>query len=157
MKKSFLSSLSILLIGSFFSCKQEQATAPVAEASAPAEAPAEVSHAEAAKPVQHLKLAKLKSKDEAVKVFNETTAQIKSKSKLDATELHEIHMITYSLEKAITYFADNFTGEQQEVAKKLAVIIEEVHLASESNKSDECKKHLDEYFALATPFASNLN
>ena len=48
-------------------------------------------------PVQHKIVADMTSIDEAKEVFKETTAEIKSKTKLDAAELHDIHMITYSL------------------------------------------------------------
>lgn len=104
------------------------------------------------KPLKHLKLQDLTSMEEALKVFNDTTAQIKSKTKLDAQELSEIHVITYSLEKAIAYFTDNLTGAKQEAAKKIAVIVEEIHLASENNRQEETRKHMDEYFKVAEAF-----
>ena len=38
--------------------------------------------------------------------------------KLDAKELHEIHMITYKLEKGLQYFAKNLKGDQKKAAEK---------------------------------------
>ena len=108
------------------------------------------------KPMQHLKLSDLKSQEEALRVFNETSAQIKSKIKLDAQELQEIHIITYSLEKAIAYFAENLSEDQKKIAEKLAVIVEDIHLASENNKKEDCEKHLTSYFSLAEKFVKDL-
>jgi len=52
------------------------------------------------KPVQHLQLADIDSYEQAKQVFSNATLELQQKDKLDATELHEIHIITYSLEKA---------------------------------------------------------
>ena len=70
------------------------------------------------KAVQHLELDDIDSFDEAKHEFMQTTLALRSKEKLDATELNEIHIITYSLEKAVAYFAENLQGEQQSMAKK---------------------------------------
>lgn len=110
----------------------------------------------AEKPVQHLKLADITSYDEAKKVFIETTSQIKSKTKLDAAELHEIHMITYSLEKAVAYFVENMKDEQKIAVKKIADVVELIHLGSENNRTVETKIYLEEYFKLAEAFAIKL-
>ena len=108
------------------------------------------------KPVEHLKLKDITSADVAKKVFAEETAALKTKTKLDAKELHEIHMITYKLEKGLQYFAKNLKGDQKKAAEKLAEVLEEVHLNSEKNKSNETKAHLDEYFTLAETFSKAL-
>ena len=110
----------------------------------------------AEKPVQHLKLSDITSFKEAKKVFIETTAQIRSKTKLDAAELHEIHMITYSLEKAVAYFADNMKAEQKNAARKIAEVVDLVHLGSENNRTAETKVYLEEYFKLAEAFTKKL-
>ena len=152
--------ISAALIGAFFSCKQEEAAAPAAPAVEMAEATkteaVEAPKMDVVKPVQHLKIADITSMDNAVKVFNETVAKLKAKTKFDAAELHEIHMITYSTEKAIAYFGDNLTGEQKELAKKAAIILEEVHLASESNKKEVTQMKLTEFLALAAKIAEKL-
>lgn len=109
------------------------------------------------KPVQHLQLEDITTLDEAKRVFSETTAQIESKNKLDADELHDIHIITYSLEKAVAYFAENSTGEQQVTAKKMAEVVELVHLGSENNRAEETKVYLIEYFKLADKFSKGLS
>ena len=108
------------------------------------------------KAVQHLKVADITSMDEAKKVFAETNTQLKSKKKLDAVELHEIHMITYSTEKAVAYFAENLNGSQQKDAKNLAVVLEEVHIASENNRSEETNQKLAQYFKQADALSSGL-
>ena len=110
----------------------------------------------AKKPTQHLVLPDITSEESAVKVFKETTALLKEKTKLDATELGEIHIITYSLEKAIAYFSENSEGVKKENADKMAVLIEEVHLNSETNKADKTKTALTSYFELADPFIKAL-
>ena len=114
------------------------------------------SNALAEKPVQHLVLPDVETLAEAKQVFADTTAQIKTKTKLDAAELHDIHMITYSLEKAIAYFADNMTGEKQKAAQKMAQVVELVHLGSENNRQVETKIYLEEYFKLAQSFTASL-
>ena len=107
------------------------------------------------KPTQHLKLADITSKEKAVEVMKITTDQLKSKTKLDAQELSEIHIITYSLEKAVAYFVENSEGDKQTTAKKMAEVVEEVHLNSESNKPEKTKTALQEYFKLEQVFNKN--
>lgn len=107
-------------------------------------------------PVQHLELADVTSYEEAKQVFTETTAKMQSKTKLNANELGEIHIITYSLEKAVAYFAENMEGEQKARAKIMANVVELVHLGSENNRPIETKVYLDEYFKLADTFAAGL-
>ena len=81
-----------------------------------------------------------------------TTEQLLAKTNLDALELHEIHMITYSLEKAVAFFAENLSGARQVTAQEMAVVVEEVHLSSENNRKDATKVALDQYFALFKSF-----
>jgi len=114
------------------------------------------SHKEEEKPIQHLKLPDVTSHEEAVKVMKSTTDQLRGKKKLDAAELGEIHIITYSLEKAVAFFADNTSGSQQATAKKMAEVVEEIHLNSENNRTDKTKAALDEYFKLEKMFSENM-
>lgn len=103
-------------------------------------------------PVQHLKIADVVSMEEARKIFIEKTSEIKSKKKLDEAELQQIHVITYSLEKSVAYFAQNLTGYRQELAKEIALVVEDIHLDSENNRQEKTKKHLNKYFELADKF-----
>ena len=155
--------ISAALIGAFFSCKQEESVTPASE-SPSIEMTETVKAAEGQlptiekvkKPVQHLKIADITSLENATKIFKETVAQLQSKTKFDAAELHEIHMITYSTEKAIAYFGDNLTGDQKELAQKAAIILEEVHLASEGNNKEKTQKNLTEFLALASKIVLKL-
>ena len=104
------------------------------------------------KPIQHLKLEDIATESSAVEVMQSTTKQLLAKNNLDALELHEIHMITYSLEKAVAFFAENLSGARQVTAQKMAVVVEEVHLSSENNRKEETKVALDQYFALFESF-----
>lgn len=108
------------------------------------------------KPVQHLIVDDITTYENAQVVFADTTAQLKTKTTLDAAQLHDIHMITYSLEKAIAYFADNLEGDQQAASKKMAAVVELVHLASENNRKEETEVYLQEYFSQADAFAQTL-
>ena len=65
------------------------------------------------KPIQHLKLEDIATESSAVEVMKSTTEQLRAKTNLDALELHEIHMITYSSEKAVAFFAENLCGPRQ--------------------------------------------
>jgi len=71
---------------------------------------------------------------------------------LDAKELNEIHMTTYSLEKAIAYFAENTNGDQQVEAEKMAEVVELIHLASETDRADEAGVYLEDYSKRASAF-----
>ena len=57
-----------------------------------------IPHEEDEKPIQHLKLEDIAMASKALEVMKSTTEQLRIKTNLDALELHEIHMITYSLE-----------------------------------------------------------
>ena len=82
-----------------------------------------VSHAQVEKPIQHLKLEDIVTESKAVEVMKATTEQLRSKTTLDALELHEIHMITYSLEKALAFFAKNLSEARQETAQEMALVV----------------------------------
>lgn len=110
-----------------------------------------------AEPVHHFKLADLTSMADAKKVFIETTTEIKGKQKLDAEELHEIHIITYSLEKSVEFFTQNLTGDKQELAEEIAVLVEKIHLNSETNRTEETREYLKAYFELADQFIAEFS
>ena len=104
------------------------------------------------KPIQHLKLEDIATESSAVEVMKSTTEQLRAKTNLDALELHEIHMITYSSEKAVAFFAENLSGARQVTAQEMAVVVEEVHLSSENNRKEDTKVALNQYFALFESF-----
>ena len=145
MKKLLIFSLSLVTCSSLISCKQT-------ETNSSDNSPSE----EKEKPVQHLKLADITSKDKAVEVMKSTTQDLKGKTKLDVTEMNEIHIITYSLEKAIAYFTENITGDQQALAKKMAEVVEEVHLNSENHRTEKTKAALEKYYPLEEAFRKDL-
>ena len=105
-------------------------------------------------PVQHLKIADVTSMKDAKKIFIEKTSEIKSKEKLDQLELQQIHIITYSLEKSVAYFVENLKGERQELAKEIAVVVEDIHISSENSRQKETETHLNKYLNLAEKFIS---
>lgn len=104
------------------------------------------------KPVQHLKLADVTSMAEAQKVFIESNFAMSQKHELDSSELQEIHIITYSLEKGVAYFVENLSGEQKVLAEEMAVVVENIHLNSENNRKEETQKELAKYFEMANTF-----
>ncbi len=106
--------------------------------------------------VKHRKLPDITSYEEAKAVFNQTTAELRGKNKLDETELHEIHMITYSLEKAIAYFSMNIKGDQQVSAKEIAKLVELVHVSAENYRAAETEAYLQKYFKLANAYSEGL-
>lgn len=106
------------------------------------------------KPIQHLEIADVTSLEDAKRIFVETTAEIRSKQKLDPAELQQIHIITYSLEKSVAYFVENTEGERHELAEEIAEVVEEIHLSSENNRQEETKEHLKEYFDMADRFTA---
>ena len=101
------------------------------------------------KPIQHLKLDNILSLEEATTVFTKEVAFITRKVDLTAGVLHEIHMSTYSLEKAVAYFVENSQGEEKSLAKKIADLVEEIHLASENNRTDDTRGFIDQLEKLA--------
>lgn len=96
------------------------------------------------KPIQHLKLENILSLEEATTVFTKEIAFITGKEKLTDGVLHEIHMSTYSLEKAVKYFVENSQGEDKSLAQQIAVVVEEIHLASENNRADDTRSFIDQ-------------
>jgi len=105
------------------------------------------------KPVQHLELPDVRSLEEAKQVFSETTSELRSKKTFDVQALNDIHIITYSLEKALAYFVENMPGDSQAAAEEMAEIVEQIHLGSENNRVEETKQNLAEYFKLAEAFS----
>ena len=89
-------------------------------------------------------------------MFNQTTSELQEKNKLNETELQEVHMITYSLEKAVAYFSKNMEGDQQVSAKEIAELVELVHVSAENNRASETKVYLQEYFELANTYLERL-
>ena len=104
------------------------------------------------KPTQHLQIADVNSMAEAKEIFIDKTVEIRNKKTLNLEAASQIHIITYTLEKSVAYFAGHLTGEKQEIAKQIAVVVEDIHIASESNRLDDLQKHLDEYFDLVDKF-----
>ncbi|MDH5601798.1 MAG: hypothetical protein OEY78_10905 [Gammaproteobacteria bacterium] len=103
-------------------------------------------------PTRHIKLAKVTSMADARKIFIDKTTEIKSYKKLGAAELHQLHIITYSLEKSVAYFAENLEKESRELAKEMAVVVEDIHIDSENNRKEKTQQHLTKYFKLADKF-----
>lgn len=104
------------------------------------------------KPIQHLNVADVTSMDEAKELFIDKTVEIRNKKILSLEEAAQIHIITYTLEKSVAYFAENLTGDKQKLAKEIAVVVEEIHLASESNELEKLKTHIKDYFDLVDRF-----
>ncbi len=104
------------------------------------------------KPTQHLQVADVQSMQEAKAVFIDKTAEIRAKQPLNLESASHIHIVTYTLEKSVAYFAQNLTGQKQEQAKELAVVVEDIHLTSEGNRLEELKGHLNKYFGLVDEF-----
>lgn len=123
-------------------------------AAAAVAAPLDVSDSE--KPVQHLEVPDVETLQEAKAVFFDTTTQLQAKTQLDAAELHDIHMITYSLEKAVAYFVENSDADMKARAEEMAIVVEKVHLGSENNRVEETRASLAEYFRLAEAFSAGL-
>ena len=105
--------------------------------------------------IKHVNLPDITSYQEAKEVFNQTTTELRQKDKYDETELREIHLITYSLEKAIAYFLENMEHDQQASAKKLAELVELIHIGSENNRATETKVHLKAYFQIADTYSKS--
>ena len=104
------------------------------------------------KPTQHLVIADVTSLEDAKAIFLEKTLEIRGKRNIGLKEASEIHIVTYTLEKSVAYFAENLTGEKQSLAKQMAVVVEDIHISSESNNLEKLRKHLEEYFDLSDKF-----
>ena len=88
----------------------------------------------------------------AKEIFLRKTLEIRDKKSIGLKEASEIHIITYTLEKSVAYFAKNLTGEKQSLAKKMAVVVEDIHINSESNRLAKLQKNIKDYFDLADEF-----
>lgn len=106
--------------------------------------------------IRHLKVDEIESIEVAIKKFYESTAAIKNKKLLNSSELHEIHVITYTLEKSIQFFINNLSGESQVLAENAAIIVENIHIASENNRRQSTVENMREYFQLADQLALRL-
>lgn len=104
------------------------------------------------KPVQHLKVADLTSMEEAKSVFLDKTIEIATKQTLDSAELQQIHVITYTLEKSVAYFAEQLSGAPQVLAQEIAVVVENIHIHSENNRKADTQEQLRQYFEQAQNF-----
>lgn len=113
---------------------------------------ANVSHEQ--KPVQHLQLPDITTQSEAWDVLQATSKQLRNRQQLDASELNDIHMITYSLEKAIAYFATQSEPTLAKQAQAIAIVVEDLHLHSENNRKEASQAALNRYFKLYEPFLS---
>lgn len=100
------------------------------------------------KSIQHFKAADVTSLEEAKSIFFETSDSIKQKKQLDEKELHEIHIITYTLEKSVAYLSEHLTDKGQALAQDIAVVVEDIHINSENNRQEKTREHLDKYFLL---------
>ncbi len=107
------------------------------------------------KPTKHMEVPDVTTLDAAKSIFKERTDEIIGKQKLDTQELHEIHMSTYHLEKAVAYFAENAEGDQKKAAEDLAVVVEEIHLKSEGFKPAETKAEIAKLSELTKAFAAS--
>jgi len=100
------------------------------------------------KPIQHFKAADVTSLQEAKNIFFETTDSIKQKKLLDENELHEIHIITYTLEKSVAYLSVHLTDKGKTLAQDIAVVVEDIHINSENNRQEKTREQLNKYFLL---------
>ena len=104
------------------------------------------------KPTQHITIPDVVSMEEAKEIFIDKTVEIRKKKTLNLEAAMQIHIITYTLEKSVAYFAENLNGEKQKLAKEIAIVVEELHIASENNRLEQLKKNLNTYFDLVDRF-----
>lgn len=64
--------------------------------------------------------------------YNSKLETLLVRDELSATDMHEVHMLTYTLENAL----QKIQADLEETAE----VLEEVHIASESNKPDVVKE-----------------
>ncbi len=100
------------------------------------------------KPVQHFTVADVTNIQEAKRIFFETTESLEQKKRLDQKELHEIHIITYKLEKSVAYFSEHLTDKGKNLAQDIALVVEDIHINSENNRENKTREHLNKYFKL---------
>ena len=138
--KHIVSSAYLIVISCMLSACSDQHSDHIDEHSA---------HDHNEEPIQHLKLEDIYSLEEASAVFAKEVDFIVGKEELTAGALHEIHMSTYSLEKAVAYFVENSEAEEQNLAEQISVVVEEIHLASENNRSEDTRSYIDQLDKLA--------
>lgn len=107
------------------------------------------------KPVQHLQLPDITTQSEAWDVLQATSQELRNRQQLDVSELNEIHMITYSLEKAIAYFATQSEPTLAKQAQAMAIVVEDLHLHSENNRKEASQAALNRYFKLHEVFIAD--
>lgn len=118
--------------------------------------PLQASETEKETAVLHMKIADVTSLQEATKIFQDITADFKHDTAAKSLDLHKLHMTTYTLEKSIAYFAENLKGEEQNLAQKIAVVVEDIHINSENNRQEITKNYLNEYVSLAEKLNATL-
>ena len=104
------------------------------------------------KPVQHRKLPDIVTQSEAWDVLQTTSQRLRNQKQLNASELNEIHIITYSLEKAISYFATQSDSRIAQRAQAMATVVEDLHLNSENNRKEASQAASKNYFQLYEDF-----
>lgn len=73
--------------------------------------------------------------------YNDKLDKILSKDELSATDLNEVHQLTYTLENALEKIRSEYAD--------LAEVLEEVHIASETTDSDSVKSKGQDYLETA--------
>ena len=113
-------------------------------------------HAGEEKPIKHMEKANITDAAKAKEVFLADTKKLMAQGELNEKALHQIHFITYSLEKSVAFYAEQGKEEIQTIAQEMAAVVEEVHLNSENNRTEETRKSLDQYFAMAKKLEAQL-
>ena len=92
-----------------------------------------------AESVEHFKGESAESLEEAVTNFKRYNQRLENllKQDSDGSDLAQVHELTYTLENALAKINDELD--------KLAVTLEEVHLASEKYDADAVRNHGDAY------------
>lgn len=93
-----------------------------------------------AESVEHFKGESAESLEEAVtnfKRYNQRLESLLKKDSMSADDVTKVHELTYTLENALAKINDELD--------KLAVTLEEVHLASEKYDADAVREHGDDY------------
>ncbi len=93
-----------------------------------------------AETVEHFEGKNAESLEEAVtnfKLYNQRLESLLKKDSMSADDVTKVHELTYTLENALAKINDELG--------KLAVTLEEVHLASEKYNADAVRHHGDAY------------
>ena len=93
-----------------------------------------------AESVEHFKGESAESLEEAVtnfKRYNQRLENLLKQDSISADDVTKVHQLTYTLENALAKINDELD--------KLAVTLEEVHLASEKYDADAVRNHGDAY------------